>query len=150
MGFNHAIPHIVERFHFKNDEEPFKVYGHDQTRAFCFVDDAVIGTIKAMEIGPNGEIFHIGNDQEITIEELTKYIGELMNFYGSYEPAETYPGSVYRRSPDITHSKEILKYSPQFNWKDAVELTVEWYKEFYANGNKPESGGFKPPEDTLK
>ena len=73
-----------------------------------------------------------------------------MNFYGSYEPAETYPGSVSRRSPDITHSKEILKYSPQFNWKDAVELTVEWYKEFYANGNKPESGGFKPPEDTLK
>ena len=150
MGFNHAIPHIVERFHFKNDEEPFKVYGHDQTRAFCFIDDAVIGTIKAMEIGPNGEIFHIGTDQEMTIEELTKYIGELMNFYGSYEPAETYPGSVSRRSPDITHSKEILKYSPQFNWKDAVELTVEWYKEFYANGNKPESGGFKPPEDTLK
>ena len=41
-------------------------------------------------------------------------------------------------------------YSPKFNWKDAVELTVEWYKEFYNSGNKPESGGFKPPEDTLK
>ena len=33
MGFGHAIPHIVERF-VKGEGSPFKIYGHDQTRAF--------------------------------------------------------------------------------------------------------------------
>ena len=149
MGFNHAIPHIVERFYFKEDKSPFKIYGHDQTRAFCYIEDAVIGTVSSMEKGPNGEIFHIGNDQEVTIEELTTFIGTLMNYKGKYEPAETYPGSVSRRCPDISKSKLMLNYTPMCNWKKAVELTVEWYKEFYINGNKSINGGFVPPEKTL-
>ena len=48
MGFGHAIPHIVERFS-KGEGNPFNIYGHDQTRAFCFIDDAVKGTVSAME-----------------------------------------------------------------------------------------------------
>ena len=43
MGFKHVIPHLAERFLSK--ESPFLVYGHDQTRSFCFIDDAVEGTV---------------------------------------------------------------------------------------------------------
>ena len=83
MGFGHAIPHIVERF-VKNNENPFKIYGHDQTRAFCYIDDAVQGTIQAMESKKtNGEIYHIGNPQEISMETLTTYIGNLLNYRGN-------------------------------------------------------------------
>jgi len=149
MGFNHAIPHIVERFYNK-EKSPFKIYGHDQTRAFCYIDDAVIGTVKAMELNTDGEIFHIGNDQEITIKSLTCHIGKLMGYKDKYEPAITYPGSVARRCPNIEKSRSMLNYEPKIDWEKAVELTVEWYKEFYSKGNKPETGGFKPPEDTLK
>ena len=60
MGFGHAIPHIVERF-VKLEEPLFKIYGHDQTRAFCYIDDAVKGTVCAMESPKaKGEIYHIG------------------------------------------------------------------------------------------
>jgi UDP-glucose 4-epimerase len=149
MGFNHAIPHIVERF-FNKEKSPFKIYGHDQTRAFCYIDDAVIGTVKAMELNTDGEIFHIGNDQEVTIESLTRYIGELMNYNDKYKAAMTYPGSVARRCPNITKSCEMLNYEPKIKWKEAVQLTVEWYYEFYSKGNKPKLGGFKPPEETLQ
>ena len=147
MGFGHAIPHIVERFYLQ--EKPFKIYGSNQTRAFCYIEDAVIGTVSSMENGANGEIFHIGNDQEVTIEELTKFIGELLNYRGQYESAETYPGSVSRRCPDISKSKSMLKYYPKYDWKEAVKLSVEWYQKFYDEGNKPISGGFVPPENTL-
>ena len=34
MGFKHVIPNLVERF-IKDKENPFKMYGHDQTRAFA-------------------------------------------------------------------------------------------------------------------
>ena len=72
-----------------------------------------------------------------------------MNYAGEYEPAETYPGSVSRRCPDISKSKSMLNYSPMYNWKKAVELTVKWYNEFYMKGNKSINGGFIPPEKTL-
>jgi len=49
MGFGHAIPHIVERF-VKGEEPPFKIYCHDQTRAFCYIDDAVRDTVGAWRV----------------------------------------------------------------------------------------------------
>ena len=149
MGFSHAIPHIVERFE-KGEESPFKIYGHNQTRAFCFIDDAVQGTVFAMETEMTSpEIFHIGNDDEISMEVLTTFIGQLLGYNGEYEPAMTYPGSVARRCPNIEKAKSILGYKPRFHWKEAVQLTAEWYKKFFESGQAPRSGGFESPEAVL-
>lgn len=146
MGFGHAIPHIVQRF-VAGEQSPFKIYGHDQTRAFCYVSDAVAGTVGALECPQSaGEIYHIGNTQEITMETLTREIGNLMNYRGSYEPAMTYPGSVARRCPDIRKSREHFGYDPKVGWKEAVALTVDWYRKFFESGAKPQRGGFAPPE----
>lgn len=150
MGFGHAIPHIVERF-VKHDGSPFKIYGHDQTRAFCYVDDAVRGTVLAMENqNRNPEIYHIGNDQEISMEILTKFIGKIFKYDGMYEKAETYPGSVSRRCPDITKARNELGYVCQFSWEEAVSKTVNWYKEYFESGNTPINGGFETPESIMK
>ncbi len=149
MGFGHAIPHIVERF-VKDEESPFKIYGHDQTRAFCYVDDAVIGTIGAMESDrATGEIYHIGNQEEITMETLTTYIGDLMNYSGEYEVAMTYPGSVARRCPNIEKAMSHFDYSPSIEWRRAVSLTADWYHAFFTSGKSPNSGGFETPETIL-
>ena len=149
MGFGHAIPHIVERF-AKGEKSPFQIYGHDQTRAFCYIDDAVNGTVSAMESDKAvGEIYHIGKQDEITMETLTTYIGELMNYTGEYKAAMTYPGSVSRRCPNINKAKSELGYLPIIDWKKAVSLTVDWYREFFASGQYPQSGGFETPEAIL-
>jgi len=132
MGFKHVIPHLVQRF--RNNENPFKIYGHDQTRSFNFIDDAVEGTIKAMESGKNGEIYHIGDEIEISIEELTRFTGKLLKFEGSYEYAPTYPGSVARRCPDISKAKKDLNYIPKINWENGLRKTVKWYNN-YLNDN---------------
>jgi UDP-glucose 4-epimerase len=149
MGFGHAIPHIVERF-VKGNGSPFKIYGHDQTRAFCYIDDAVRGTVGAMESdNAKGQIYHIGNCEEITMEELTTYIGGFLKYSGTYEPADTYPGSVGRRCPNIEKAVNDFGYSAKLDWKEAVRLTTEWYQEFFASGRSPEFGGFEPPEKIL-
>jgi len=149
MGFGHAIPHIVERF-IKKEESPFKIYGHDQTRAFCYIDDAVKGTVGAMESDKAaGEIYHIGNQDEINMETLTTYIGELMQYTGEYEAAMTYPGSVARRCPNINKAKADFGYAPNIDWKKAVSLTTDWYREFFSSGQSPESGGFETPEAVM-
>lgn len=130
MGFKHVIPHLAQRF--TNEENPFKIYGHDQTRSFNYIDDAVNGTVLAMEKGKNLEIYHIGAMDEISIEELVRYTGELFDFRGEYEYAPTYPGSTNRRCPDISKAKKDLGYEPKFGWKEGLEKTISWYKEYLA------------------
>lgn len=133
MGFNHVIPHLVIRF--RNKENPYKIYGHDQTRDFCYITDAVEGTVLAMETaGTNGQIYHLGTGVEITIEELTRATGEIMSFAGEYTNAPTYPGSVSRRSPDITKSKKELGFTAKVNWKEGLKETVDWYNAYFDAG----------------
>ncbi len=133
MGFRHVLPHLVERF--RKNESPFKIYGHDQTRSFNFIDDAVRGTVLAIENGKNMNIYHIGDSQEITIETLTKYVGDLLNYSGEYEYAPTFPGSVSRRCPDISKAEKHLNYVPETSWKEGVKKTVEWYSNYLDNEN---------------
>ena len=147
MGFKHVLPHLVERF-YKNNENPFKIYGSEQTRAFCYITDASEGTVLAMENeNSDQEIYHMGSPEEIAIEELTKTVGILMGYKGEYVAASTYPGSVSRRCPDITKSKEQLGYLPKVSWKEGLEETISWYKNFFESGKPIQSGGFEPPEN---
>ncbi len=128
MGFRHVIPHLVERF--QNNESPFLIYGHDQTRAFNYIDDAVLGTVLAVERGINKEIYHIGDSDEISIEALTRFVGKLMNYDGDYEFAPTFPGSVSRRCPDITKAKNDLNYLPSVKWREGLASTINWYQDY--------------------
>ena len=77
------------------NEQPFKIYGHDQTRSFNYVD-AVEGTVLALENGV-GQAGIYWFWAKITIKELTKYVGDMMGYQGDYVNAETFPGSVSRR-----------------------------------------------------
>lgn len=135
MGFNHVIPHLVIRF--RNKQNPYLIYGHDQTRDFCYITDAVEGTVLAMETpGANGQIYHLGTGVEITIEELTKATGDLMGFTGEYTNAPTYPGSVSRRSPDVTKSKKELGFVAKTDWKQGLAETVKWYNDYFDAGKQ--------------
>ena len=134
MGFKHVIPQVIQRF--LKEEDPFKVFGHNQTRSFNFIDDAVSGTIGAMESkNTNGEIFHIGDmNSEITIEELVHFIGDLMNYKGTYERQESHSGSVSRRCPNTQKAERVFGYKPLVNWKDGVSKTVNWYIDYINSG----------------
>ena len=131
MGFKHVIPHLAQRF--LANENPFKIYGHDQTRSFNYIDDAVSGTVLAMENGRNLETYHIGAMDEISIEQLVKYTGELFEYDGLYEYAPTYPGSTNRRCPDITKACSELGYEPKTSWKEGLKKTIDWYREYLSS-----------------
>ena len=142
MGFKHVIPHLVERF--MNNETPFRMHGHDQTRAFSYIDDTIKGTVLAMESDmAAGEIFHIGSSKEISIEELIRAVGEMMGYSGEYVEAATYPGSVSRRCPDISKAKRLLGYNPQIDWRIGLTSTVEWYKAYFLKNKTARQDGFK-------
>jgi nucleoside-diphosphate-sugar epimerase len=136
MGFKHVIPQVVQRF--IAGEEKFKIYGFNETRAFNFIEDAVAGTIGAMESSNcDGEIIHLGDMRhEITIEELVRFIGKYLGYSGEYQLVEGASGSVKRRCPDTSKATSLFGYRPQKHWQDGVRETIDWYKKYLLNGGK--------------
>lgn len=92
--------------------EPITLYGDgSQSRTFCFVDDNIEATTKALynDLFIN-DVVNIGSDVEMSIKELAEKIIELTGSASSivHLPALT-EGDMTRRKPDTAKMKEILK-----------------------------------------
>jgi UDP-glucose 4-epimerase len=104
-------------------DEPLSVYGSgDQIRCFCHVDDAVRALILVMDSDRAvGQVFNIGNNQQITIMELAKKVIELTGSSSSIEKIaydKAYPEGfedMQRRVPDISKIKQVLGWTPEIN-----------------------------------
>ena len=116
MGFDHVIPEIFNRIF--SGESPLRIFGGEQTRAFCFVDDAIRATQLIMEKeDTNGKIVHIGNsDEEIKIMDLARLLLELSGFNISFIERDPPIGSINQRCPDISLLKSLGFY-PKTNLK---------------------------------
>lgn len=129
MGTKHVMPQFIKRA--KDLEFPFKIFGAHQTRAFCYVDDAVEATYNLALEDEKG-IFHIGNDlEEVEIFDVAKIITEYYSNDHEYIIEQPPVGSVPRRCPNISKLKKVIDYSPKVSLKDGLEKTIKWYDEWY-------------------
>ncbi len=103
--------------------EPLTVYGTgSQSRCFCHVYDAVAGVLAVIDSNATlGEVFNIGNDEEITIENLAHEVIELTGSRSIiekvlYEKAYA-PGfeDMQRRVPDISKIKRVVGWTPKLS-----------------------------------
>ncbi len=128
MGFDHVIPQLSQRI--LEGEIPLRVYGAEQTRAFCYVSDGVEATRLLMEAPLNDTtIVHIGNDrEEVAMGELAGRLLELAGRPAIYVPQPAPRGSVERRAPDIARLRALTPYEPQVSLADGLARTFEWYR----------------------
>jgi nucleoside-diphosphate-sugar epimerase len=129
MGLDHVMPEFLGRIIRK--EEPFKIFGAQETRSYCYVEDTVRATQMVMESEKtNGEIVHIGNDrEEISALDLAKKMFRLFNYQPQkMEIHEAPKGCVKRRCPDLTKIRKLISYEPTVNLDEGLKKTYEWYK----------------------
>jgi len=109
--------------------EPLSVYGSgDQIRCFCHITDAVRGLLLVMDSNKAvGEVFNVGNNQQISIMELAKKVIEITGSKSviekiAYEKA--YPQGfedMQRRVPDISKIKQVLGWAPEINLDQIIK-----------------------------
>lgn len=115
--------------------ESLPVYGFgNQTRTFCYVADAVIGFLKVLLLGKNGEVYNIGAEKpELNMVTLAHAVSglflgkvkvELISYPKSYPQDEP-----NRRCPDLTKAKTELGYSPTISLEEGLKRTLEWFKD---------------------
>jgi nucleoside-diphosphate-sugar epimerase len=126
MGADHVIPELSLRAIRR--EDPFKVFGTDQYRAFCYVDDAVEAMLRLMDQA-SGEIVHIGNDSEETnIGDLTKLVLRVADHFPALDVEDAPAGSVARRCPDLTKLRALTGFEPVVSLEEGVRRTFDWYR----------------------
>lgn len=107
---------------------PITVYGDgSQTRAFAYVSDTVRGLVGLADSDRAvGEIFNVGSDHEITINELAEKVRDIVNpqaeiTHVPYEKAYG-PGfrDLLRRVPDLARIREFIGYQPEVTLDEAI------------------------------
>jgi len=109
--------------------EKLSVYGSgEQIRCFCHINDAVKGLLLVMDSDKAvGEIFNIGNNQQISIMELAKKVIEITASKSTIEKIayeNAYPQGfedMQRRVPDISKIKQVLGWSPKLNLDQIIK-----------------------------
>jgi len=108
------------------------IYGDGkQTRSFCYVGDQVTGQILAMETdGTKGEVFNIGNPDEMTILEFAKRILEITKVNVKISYSEPLPDDdPKQRKPDITKAKKVLGWKPSVDLATGLKSTIDYFKK---------------------
>ena len=115
--------------------EPLTVHGSgEQTRCFTYVEDSVRGTILAASTpAAKSGVFNIGNNIEMTINDLAKMVIASTNSSSTIQHIshdERYGAGfedTKRRVPDMNRAKTVLGYEPLTDFATGLKKTIAWW-----------------------
>lgn len=133
MGLDHVIPEFMIRMKREadagNTAMELDIQGDGtQTRAFCYIEDAARGIRRLLEHGESGEIYNVGTQKEVTIEQLAHEVGSVVGIDIELVPGPLPAGSTPKRCPDVSKLRS-LGYEPEWNLSEGLETTWTWYDE---------------------
>ncbi len=118
-----------------NENKALIIHGDgSQTRCFIHVSDVILALLQAIRIEEiSGEIFNIGNPEEISILDLAKQVISIMN--SSSELKFESHDSVYpegfedmaRRVPNVSKAKRLLNWQPSKCLPAIIRDTADFY-----------------------
>lgn len=135
-AYGMVMPRFIEQA-LKN--EPITVYGTGkQSRCFLHVKDVIKALIKLTEVpAAVGEVFNLGSQEEISIEQLAQEIIRLTNsnskiIYIPYDKAyEEGFEDMERRIPNISKIKKLIDFEPTYTLPEIIKDIITYLK------NKP-------------
>ena len=132
-----VIPRFVEQALKGQD---ITVYGTgEQRRCFVYVKDVVRAMIKLMQHpGALGEVFNLGNQEEISIRGLAEKIAALTGskskiVYVPYDQAyEEGFEDMERRMPDTTKARNLIGFKPTVQLDEILKMVIKDFRQRHA------------------
>ncbi len=117
--------------------EDITIYGTgDQRRCFGYVGEVVECLVKlAQEPTAIGRVFNVGNDREISINDLAALVQQRTGGRSKLthiEYDEAYPDGfedMDRRIPDLSRLVDAIGYRPTMHTEDIVDRVIEYHTE---------------------
>lgn len=133
-AYGMVVPRFVQ---FALNNEPITIYGNgEQTRCFGHVLDAVDAVVRiAFAENTIGKVINVGNDFEISINELAKKVVAETNSKSeiAYVPYEEAYGDGFedmeRRVPNIELIKSLVGWEPKRNLSTMISDIAEFLQK---------------------
>jgi len=113
----------------------FEIYGTgEQSRSFTYVDDAIAGTIAAMERAPAGAIYNVGGGDEASMLESIERLEQISGRELDVRHVGVAQGDVSRTKADITRISAALGWEPRTPLSEGLEAMWSWASARVAAG----------------
>jgi UDP-glucuronate 4-epimerase len=114
--------------------KPIEVFNHGKMRRdFTYIDDIVSGTVAAIDLGAECELFNLGNHQPVDVMEMVFCLEEALGKKAKVHFLPMQPGDVLETFADIRHSTQKLGFIPKISLKEGLLQFVDWYKHWKLN-----------------
>ncbi|MEK7510277.1 MAG: NAD-dependent epimerase/dehydratase family protein [Patescibacteria group bacterium] len=129
IDFTSSYSLVIGKFLVQNaQKKPLTIFGDGkQTRGFCYIDDVIEGTIRAMRspgLG-GGEVINIGSDTSYSINELANLIGGRAGKVVHLPPRS---GDIRHTRADMNLARTLLQWEPRVSFAEGVQRTKEWFE----------------------
>ena len=116
--------------------ESIQVYGSgDQIRCFCHVSDAIRALLLVIDSDKAiGQVFNVGNNQQISILDLAKKVIEITGSSSAIQKIayeQAYPEGfedMQRRVPDISKIKNTLGWLPEIGLEQIIRDITDFHR----------------------
>jgi UDP-glucose 4-epimerase len=117
--------------------KPITVFGDgNQSRSFTHVNDVTQAMTRLMEEPKaEGDIFNIGNNVEVTINDLAQKVREMAGSDSKIEhiPYEKAYGPGFedmeRRCPNIEKIGKLIGFEPSYDLEAIIQSVIDFFKE---------------------
>jgi UDP-glucose 4-epimerase len=113
-------------------ERPVVFGDGEQTRDFCFIDNAVRANLLAATTSRKlrGEVVNIACGERTSLNQLLGFLRELTGapLEADHRPARA--GDVKDSLADVTAARELFGYEPRIDVREGLKRTVEAFRAF--------------------
>ncbi len=107
--------------------EEITVYGDGkQTRDFTYVDDAVQGTLLAMQSEVESGVFNIGGGSRVSVNEVLQMLEEIVGKKARVRYVASQKGDVQHTSADVGNAHLYLGYTPETTLECGLAKQIAW------------------------
>jgi len=100
-------------------------------RDYTYVTDIIDGLFSGLNKKLGFEIFNLGSEQSISVNELVNKIEQILNKKARRKYIPQYKGDVKKTFADISKAKNILGYEPKVDINSGLKKFIKWYKSTY-------------------
>ena len=111
--------------------KPIIIFGDGTTsRDFTFIEDVIQANLRAaISTKSDGHVVNVGYGNRFTLTELANKVIENIGSNSIIEYADFRKGDVLHSLADISTTKDLIDYVPQFDLFTGLSKTIDFYKK---------------------
>ncbi|MFL2939825.1 MAG: NAD-dependent epimerase/dehydratase family protein [Candidatus Poseidoniales archaeon] len=113
------------------ENKSIMIFGDGTTsRDFTFIVDVIQANLRAaISTKSDGHVVNVGYGDRFTLTELANKVIENIGSSSTIEYADFRKGDVLHSLADISTTKDLIDYVPQFDLSAGLSKTIDFYKK---------------------